>query len=127
MRKAMIMTALRTLALLAALAATPVTAQTAPQVYRLSPAEITRLQAESSLRTTSPFDAANLPRPRDGRVHGEVGVGIGTSGYREVYGAIGVPLGETGNAQFAFDVGQFDNGQFNGYRRGVRTHPVPVR
>ncbi len=96
----------------------------APQVYRLSPEEVLRLQMATADRP-SDIDASQFLRPRDGRVHGEVGVGIGTGGYRSVYGAMGVPLGETGSASFAFESTQFDDSLRYGNRlRGGR---VPNR
>ncbi|HZC17766.1 MAG TPA: hypothetical protein VE309_13490 [Caulobacteraceae bacterium] len=40
---------------------------------------------------------------RDNRVHGEISVGAGTNGYREVSGAATVPLGDTGQASIEVD------------------------
>jgi hypothetical protein len=34
----------------------------------------------------------------DHRIHGEVSVGVGTNGYREVYGQATVPIGDVGQA-----------------------------
>ena len=98
-------------------------AQTAPQVYRLSPEEVLRLQ-DSTSRSRSAFDAADSPRPRDGRIHGEIGVGIGTNGYRSLSGIAEVPLGDSASALLAFETGQFSYP-----RRTVRGWgaPIPVR
>lgn len=97
--------------------------QPASQVYRLSPEEVLRLQRESTERAAD-YSTDQFARPRDGKVHGEVGVGIGTGGYRSLYGALGVPLGEDGSAAFAFESTQFDD-PLRGHRlRGWRT---PVR
>ena len=112
------------LAVLAAvLAGGSVRAQTAPQVYRLSPEEVLRLQ-DSTARSASAFDAADAPRPRDGRIHGEIGVGIGTGGYRSFSGVAEVPLGDSASALLAFETGQYDYP-----RRTVRGWgaPIPVR
>ena len=102
----------------AVVAAAPVLAQTAPQVYRLSPEEVLRLQERTA---GQPDDAAidAFARPRDGKVHGEVGVGIGTGGYRSIYGAMDAPLGETGSASIAFESTRFDDSLLYGrFRRG---------
>jgi hypothetical protein len=40
---------------------------------------------------------------RDGKVHGEVGVGFGTGGYREGYASMIAPVGETGTVAVAVD------------------------
>ena len=45
---------------------------------------------------------------RDNRVHGEITVGAGTNGYREVSGAATVPLGDTGQASIAVDSEQLN-------------------
>ncbi len=109
----------------ALLAGSAVAAQqvpTAPQVYRLSPEEVLRLQRESAERATDYSEA--FLKPRDGKLHGEVGVGIGTGGYRSLYGALGVPLGDSGFASFAFENTQFDDSLRYGRLRGSR---VPNR
>lgn len=41
--------------------------------------------------------------PRDKKVHGEVGMFVGTGGARGIYGSAGVPLGENGMASFSFE------------------------
>jgi hypothetical protein len=46
-----------------------------------------------------------------GPVHGEIGFGIGTSGYREAFGTAVMPLGEDGLFAFSFDSVQFNNRQ----------------
>jgi hypothetical protein len=45
---------------------------------------------------------------RDNRVHGEISVGAGTNGYREVSGAATVPIGDVGQATIAIDSEQFN-------------------
>ena len=45
--------------------------------------------------------------PNDRRIHGEISVGVGTGGYREVDAAATAPIGATGEASVAIDAGQF--------------------
>lgn len=51
-------------------------------------------------RTAEPETEAPAPaqRPVDPRMHGEVGAGIGTNGYRSAYGIVTMPIGKTGTA-----------------------------
>jgi hypothetical protein len=91
------------------------------QVYSLSPAE-KAATIEAASRRADADDPALLPaRIEDRRPHGEVGAMIGTGGARGIYGVIGVPLGETGSASFAFSntrlPGFYGYGPFDG--RGV--------
>lgn len=53
--------------------------------------------------------------PRDRAVHGEAGVAIGTGGYRAIYGAAEVPLGD--NAGVAISV---EDEHYGGRRRRHR-------
>lgn len=74
----------------------------APVVYGLTEAEKAQV-LESASRRPDADNPALLPAlPQDRRIHGEVGAMIGTGGARGVYGIVGVPLGETGSATFAF-------------------------
>lgn len=74
----------------------------APIVYGLTEAEKAQV-LESASRRPDADNPALLPAlPQDRRVHGEVGAMIGTGGARGIYGIVGVPLGETGSATFAF-------------------------
>ena len=80
------------------LAAAPASAQ----VYGLSPTEKSAA-IEAASRRPDADDPALLPAlTQDRRPHGEVGAMIGTGGARGIYGVIGVPLGDTGSATFAF-------------------------
>jgi hypothetical protein len=45
---------------------------------------------------------------RDNRVHGEISVGAGTNGYREVSGVATAPIGDVGQATIAIDSEQFN-------------------
>ena len=93
----------------------------APQVYRLSPAERDAAIAAAALKPESPGGAL-LPSPerdailnnslygdqkRDTAIHGEVGMFVGTGGARGIYGSTAVPLGQNGMAQFSFESSQF--------------------
>jgi hypothetical protein len=52
-------------------------------------------------------DAQAQAAPKARRVRGEVSVGVGTGGYREVEGAATAPVGDTGEASVAIDASQF--------------------
>jgi hypothetical protein len=90
-------------------------------VVRLSQAEAEAAKeaaAKRNLASQLGNDASSiLNDKRDffGPVHGEVGFGIGTGGYREAFGTAVMPLGDDG--LFAFS---FDSVQFNGRRRDRR-------
>ena len=74
----------------------------APTVYGLTEAEKAQV-LESASRRPDADNPALLPAlPQDRRMHGEVGAMIGTGSARGVYGIVGVPIGETGSATFAF-------------------------
>ncbi|WP_309643444.1 hypothetical protein [Phenylobacterium sp.] len=80
---------------------------------------------------------ADAPRPADDerampdqprRIHGEVGVAVGTGGYRSGYLISQMPLGETGSLTLA--IGQTRNGRGyyshddNGFRRPLSPRPM---
>jgi hypothetical protein len=80
----------------------PAAGPPAPTLYGLTEAEKSQV-LESASRRPDADNPALLPAlPQDRRMHGEVGAMIGTGGARGVYGIVGVPLGETGSATFAF-------------------------
>lgn len=64
---------------------------------------------------TSPVDDQEADESLPGgakeprKIHGEVGVGVGTGGYRSGYVITHIPIGETGSATIAF--GQTDYGK----------------
>lgn len=74
----------------------------APAVARAGVVALTPEQVEAAKEAgaaRNARDAALGQEPsRDRAVHGEVGVAIGTGGYRALYGTAGVPLGEDGFA-----------------------------
>ena len=47
-----------------------------------------------------------VPQKPDKKAHGMVSAGVGTHGYREVGGAVCVPIGDHGAVSLAFDVGR---------------------
>ena len=73
--------------------------------HRLSPVEIQKILDEAAARRALAGD----PEPR--RVEGELGVAIGTGGYREVFGTAVVPLGQTGTAILQFDTVDSNRGR----------------
>ncbi len=59
---------------------------------RLSPAEVERILEDAARKRV----AAEKPPART--IEGEVGVSVGTGGYREVFGTAVVPVGKDGTA-----------------------------
>lgn len=84
----------------ASLFAAPALAQ---DVVRLSPAD--REAALEAAAANAPINGA--PGAGDGRIHGEMGVAVGTGGMRSVYGNTVIPLGQTGTLGLAFENTQF--------------------
>jgi len=82
-----------------ALPATVLAAQApAASERRLSPDEVERVLTEAAARR----EAAEAGQIGTGpQISGEVGIGIGTGGYRSAYGTVGVPL-DDGFASFSF-------------------------
>lgn len=85
-------------------------AQASPdgQVYRLSPQALEEIQSRADARAKA--DVSDLTPPAHRAIHGEVGFGIGTGGYRSVFGTALVPLGESGILALSFENAQFGNG-----------------
>lgn len=79
----------------------------------LTEAEAKRKASENRAATTIEIaDLEPLPKPQ---LHGEFGVGMGTGGYREIFGTGIYPMGTDGAAAFSFDFVDFGN---RSYRRG---------
>lgn len=72
---------------------------------RLSPEQIEAVLAEAAKKRESArqFDPEAIEQPLPRQVHGEVGVAIGTGGYREAYGTAIYPLGDEGVAAISLD------------------------
>lgn len=83
----------------AALATTAASAET----IRLSPAEAEAAIEAGAARQSRAAQALPDNPPLDRGVHGEVGVAIGTQGYRSMYGVIGVPLGDSGGVLLGYN------------------------
>lgn len=81
--------------------------------HRLSPAEVQKVldsAAISQAVAAQSLDPLNdLPPPR---IEGEMGVAIGTGGYREAFGTAIVPLGKDGEATFSFDTIESHRGRY---------------
>lgn len=90
----------------AASAAEPVSDQSGGTVHRLSPEEAEAVQDAAARRNINApsLDEQKVP---DGRIHGEIGFGIGTGGYSSVFGTAYVPLGDDGFAAFSFERSNF--------------------
>lgn len=90
-------------------------------VYRLSPAEIAKIDpkpagqdpklAYDPLFDRSLFAPGDAVRT-DRRPHGEVGAFVGTGGARGVFGTTTVPIGETGSASFSFENSNYGNQRY---------------
>ncbi len=77
-----------------------------PSEHRLAPEEIEAVLAEAAKKREA--DQARLgpeaiEQARPLQVQGEMGVAIGTGGYRQAYGTAIVPVGEEGAAAISFD------------------------
>ena len=80
-------------------------------VHRLSPEQAEAVQdaaADRNINAPS-LDDRQVP---DGRIHGEIGFGIGTGGYNSIFGTAFVPLGEDGFAAFSFERSDFGRRRF---------------
>ena len=98
--------------LAALLTAAPAAAQStgaatsAPSEHRLSPDQIEAVLAEAAKKREAAEQKLDPPAavPAPGRpIQGEVGFGIGSAGYREVFGTAIYPVGDDGAAAFSLD------------------------
>lgn len=78
--------------------------------HRLSPAEVQKILDQAAARRELAVD----PEPR--RIEGELGVAIGTGGYREAFGTAVVPLGQDGTAIISFDTVDSNRGRVRRHR-----------
>lgn len=82
-------------------------------VRRLTPEQIeTAKEAGASKKAGNVWDRAkDVP---DRKIHGEVGFGIGTGGYRSIFGAVVAPIGDNGIVALSFENTRFNtqNGRF---------------
>jgi hypothetical protein len=63
-------------------------------------ASVSDARAADSLQDDGPV--------RDNRIHGEVSVGVGTNGYRQISGVATAPIGDVGQATVAIDSEQYN-------------------
>ncbi len=91
---------------------TPVAVQA--ETIRLTPEQAEAARDAGAARRAG---SASLPPVdtalSDRRVHGEVGLTVGTGGYRSFYGAAAVPLGDDGEVMLGYD-----NARGRGYGYG---------
>jgi hypothetical protein len=74
-----------------------------------APAHPTAAGDVASVEDARGFDDVGDDGPvRDNRIHGEISVGAGTNGYREVGGVVTAPIGDVGQATIAVDSEQYD-------------------
>ena len=101
---------------LPAIAGAQITAPDGTQTYMLTPQEKADLLAHGS---ESRVDASLLRAQNggDGKIHGEVGMTLGTRNTRGIYGDAVVPLGHGATAAVSFENYQTDPGKFR-WRRG---------
>ena len=78
--------------------------------HRLSPADVQKILDAAAARRETVGD----PEPR--RIEGEMGVAIGTGGYREAFGTAVVPLGKDGTAIISFDTVDSNRGRILRHR-----------
>lgn len=104
-------------------AALPTAVLADPVEHRLSPADAAdavaagaeRNRAADALALARTDPALALPgeaTPRDRKIHGEVGVGFGSNGAREVFGTATTSLGGDSTASFAYDYAQFGRARY---------------
>ena len=74
--------------------------------HRLSEAEVQKILDKAALKRealSAPAPQAEAVPPPPRPIEGEVGVSIGTGGYREAFGTAVVPVGTDGVAIISFD------------------------
>ena len=80
-------------------------------VHRLSPEQREAAIEAGAARSANTIDGGEGP---DRKIHGEVGVEVGTGGYRAAYGTAVVPVGDTGMAAISVET---DRGNYRWRRR----------
>jgi hypothetical protein len=111
---------MRAFALVLAVIATPALADEAPQATAppatASPASPSVGDQIAEFLRTSPaaaiddVDVSGVTARDDRRVHGEVGVGVGTGGYRSIYMRSDMPIGESAHLGIAFEDTRYGGG-----------------
>jgi len=104
-----------------ALAAAQAAAGPAPagSERRLTPEQVETILAEaaakreaSEKRDPATIEIADLEPMRAPQVHGEFGIGMGTGGYREIFGSGIYPMGLDGVAAVSFDFVDWGNRRY---------------
>ncbi len=72
------------------------------ETVRLTPEQAEAAIAAGAARKTLAAETLPEPPQLDRGVHGEVGVAVGTGGYRAFHGVVGLPLGETGSLTLGY-------------------------
>lgn len=111
--------------LLTAPAHAAIVADNGATIHRLTPAQIAAIGDAQAQRKdgAAALGVAEEPSvlveditPPKRKVHGEIGFGVGTGGYSQIFATVIAPLGESGI--FAFSFSQANGGQY--YRRRGR-------
>lgn len=87
-----------------------------PEPRRLSEQQVEQVLAEAAARREA---SERVPLERPLQIHGELGVSIGTGGYRGAFGTAVVPLGDKSNATVSFST-ERDRGRYGGDYYGGR-------
>jgi hypothetical protein len=86
------------------------------ETIRLTPEQADAAIEAGAARRALPDGGLSDSSPSDRAVHGEVGVAVGTGGYRSFYGVAGMPLGDSGSLVLGY-------GQERGRALGWRGDP----
>lgn len=92
----------------AAFAQVPTAPSSTTDERRLTAEQVEAILAEAAKKREAaearvPFESDAAEQQVKPQVHGEVGVAIGTGGYREVFGTAIYPLGDAGVAAISMD------------------------
>lgn len=90
----------------------PIAAQA--ETIRLTPEQAEAAIESGAARRTRSVDALSDLPGADRGIHGEVGVSVGTGGYRSIYGEAAIPLGNTGGLVLGY--GQERGRSYGPYR-----------
>lgn len=74
----------------------------------LTPAQVEAAKEAAAERNLNRPAALDTNIVADRRPHGEVGIAVGTGGYRSIYGSTVMPLGKNGSFAFSFEKSQND-------------------
>jgi hypothetical protein len=103
------------LALLAALILVP-TLAAADTVTQWTPEQVEAAKEAAAVRNMKAENQIANGIARDGGIHGEMGVAVGTGGYSSIFGTAVMPLGQNGALALSFENTQNDPYRYY-YRR----------